>query len=106
MTYPAGRSTKRAILLCTDVIGHRSPNPQLIADQLAANGYFVVVPELFHGDPVPLQRPANFDLMGWLKGPPGHLPPRVEPVVLAVLNEMKTSLGCERVGSVGYCFGV
>lgn len=106
VTYPADRSTKRAILLCTDVMGHCSINPQLIADQLAANGYFVVIPELFHGDPVPLQRPADFDLGAWLRGPPGHLPPRVEPVVLAVLNEMRTVLGCERVGSAGYCFGV
>jgi hypothetical protein len=33
---------------------------------------------LFHGDPVPLNnRPASFDLMAWLKGPPGHLPDRV-----------------------------
>jgi dienelactone hydrolase len=88
------------------VIGHRFINAQLIADQLAANGYFVVMPDLFHGDPVLLNRPAGFDLMAWLKGPPGHLPNRVEPVVHAVVKEMKTSLGCERVGAIGYCFGV
>lgn len=106
ISYPAGRSTKRAVLLLTDVIGHRFINAQLIADQVAANGYFVVMPDLFHGDPVPLNRPAAFDLMGWLKGPPGHLPDRVEPVVQAVLKEMKSNLGCERVAAIGYCFGV
>lgn len=105
-SYPKDNSTKRAILLLTDVIGHRFINAQLIADQLAANGYFVVMPDLFHGDPVPLNRPEGFDLMDWLKGPPGHLPDRVEPVVKAVLQEMKSSLGCERIGAVGYCFGV
>ncbi|KAJ5788101.1 hypothetical protein N7457_003091 [Penicillium paradoxum] len=63
------RATKRAILLLTDVIGHRFINAQLIADQLAANGYLVVMPDLFHGDPVLLNRPADFDLMAWLKGP-------------------------------------
>ncbi|KAJ5187201.1 hypothetical protein N7449_010195 [Penicillium cf. viridicatum] len=92
------RSTKRVILLLTDVIGHRFINAQLIADQLAANGYLVVMPDLFHGDPVPLNnRPASFDLMSWLKGPPGHLPDRVEPVVQAILKEMKSNMGCERV---------
>ncbi|KAJ5509118.1 Sterol O-acyltransferase [Penicillium freii] len=100
------RSTKRAILLLTDVIGHRFINAQLIADQLAANDYLVVMPDLFHGDPVPLNnRPASFDLMSWLKGPPGHLANRVEPVVQAILKEMKSNMGCERVGAVGYCFG-
>ncbi|KAJ5084295.1 hypothetical protein NUU61_008874 [Penicillium alfredii] len=105
VSHPADRSTKRAILFLTDVIGHRFINPQLIADQLAANGYFVVMPDLFHGDPVPLNRPAGFDLMAWKKGPPGHLPNRVEPVVQAVLKEMRTNMGCERVGAAGYCFG-
>ncbi|KAJ6172431.1 Hydrolase tropI, partial [Penicillium chermesinum] len=102
VTYPADGSTKKAILLCCDAIGHRSVNPQLIADQWAANGYFVVAPDLFHGDAVPLQRSPDFDLQNWLNR---HLPPRVEPVVLAVLKEMRTTLGCERVGSAGFCFG-
>lgn len=64
------------------------------------------MPDLFHGDPVPLNRPAGFDLMTWLKGPPGHLVDRVEPVVQAVVKDMKSSLGCERIGAIGYCFGV
>ncbi|KAJ5088126.1 Sterol O-acyltransferase [Penicillium angulare] len=105
LSYPENKSTKRAILLLTDVIGHRFINAQLIADQLAANGYFVVMPDLFHGDPVPLNRPEGFELQAWLKGPPGHLPNRVEPVAQAVLQEMKSALGCERVGGIGYCFG-
>ncbi|KAJ5150986.1 Hydrolase tropI [Penicillium canariense] len=80
-------------------------NVQLIADQLAANGYFVVMPDLFHGDPAPLNPPEDWDLMAWLKGPLGHLLERVEPVVKAVFGEMKSALGCERVGAIGHCFG-
>lgn len=83
-SYPPDRSTKRAILILSDVIGHRYINIQLIADQLAANGYFVVIPDLFHGDPVQLNRPDDFDIMEWIQG---HLPPRVDPVVEMVLKE-------------------
>ena len=37
--YPEDKSTKKGLLLITDVIGHRFINVQLIADQFAANGY-------------------------------------------------------------------
>ena len=106
--YPKDKSTKRAILLITDVIGHRFNNVQLIADQFAANGYFVVMPDLFYGDAIPLNRPEGFDLMTWLTkgGPKGsHLPPTVDPIIDACLVEMRTKFGCEKIGAVGYCFG-
>lgn len=89
----------------TDVIGHRFINAQLIADQFAANGYFTIMPDLFHGDPVPLNNPGGDFIMKWLKGPPGHLPPTVDPIIDAALVEMRTKLGCKRIGGVGYCFG-
>ena len=63
----------------------------------------------FEGDPIPLNRPADFDLMAWLQksGPQGkgHGPGQVDPVVEAVIKEMKSNLGVQKIGSVGYCFG-
>ena len=106
--YPKDKSTKKAILLITDVIGHKFNNAQLIADQFAANGYLVVMPDLFYGDPIPLNRPGDFDLMAWLTkgGPKGsHLPITVDPIIDSCLVEMRTKLGCEKIGAVGYCFG-
>ncbi|KAF9882698.1 hypothetical protein FE257_005518 [Aspergillus nanangensis] len=102
---PPDRSTKRAVLLLTDVIGHRFINAQLIADQLSVNGFLVIMPDLFHGDPVQLNRPGAFDLMAWLKGPPGHLPDMVDLVVRDVIGEMRANMGCQRIGAVGYCIG-
>lgn len=68
------------------------------------------MPDLFRGDPVPLNRPEGFDLMEWLsKGGPdgkGHGPHTVDPIVEKVIKEMKDNLGVKKIGSVGYCFGV
>lgn len=79
----------------TDVIGHRFINAQLIADQFAANGYFVLMPDLFYGDPIPLNRPGDFDIQAWLKGEynetkTSHLPPVVDPIIDSCLVEMRT----------------
>lgn len=90
------------------MIGHEFINAQLIADQFAANGYYVVMPDLFQGDPVKLNRPEGFDIMNWLqKGGPegkGHLPDQVDPIVEKTLAYVKEQ-GAKKIGAVGYCFG-
>ncbi|PYH90775.1 dienelactone hydrolase [Aspergillus ellipticus CBS 707.79] len=109
--YPADKSTEYGVLIITDVIGHRFINAQLIADQFAANGYFVMMPDLFYEDVVPLNnRPAGFDIHEWLKGAyneekKSHLPPVVDPIVEACITEMRTKYGVKKIGAVGYCFG-
>jgi dienelactone hydrolase len=68
------------------VIGHRFINAQLIADQFAANGYFVLMPDLFHGDSVPLNKPEGFDIGKWKAG---HGPEKIDPIVKASLQELR-----------------
>ncbi|KAK4548963.1 hypothetical protein LTR36_008736 [Oleoguttula mirabilis] len=108
-SYPEDKQTAIAILILPDVIGHEFINAQLIADQFAANGYFVVMPDLFEGDPIKLNRPADFNIMEWLQksGPEGkgHGTGQVDPIVTAVIKEMKEKLGVKKIGAVGYCFG-
>ncbi|KAK5119455.1 hypothetical protein LTR85_007555 [Meristemomyces frigidus] len=108
-SYPEDKQTETAILILPDVIGHEFINAQLIADQFAANGYFVVMPDLFERDPIPLNRPEGFDIMEWLsKGGPqgkGHGTGQVDPIVTEVIKEMKEKLGVKKIGAVGYCFG-
>ncbi|CAG8112524.1 unnamed protein product [Penicillium salamii] len=100
--YPEDKTTKNAILLLTDFMGHQSLNAQLIADQFAAHGYFVVMPDLFNGDAVKIPKPEGFDINDWCEN---HNPPQIAPIIDAVLEEMRENLGCERIGGVGYCFG-
>ncbi|KAJ5937302.1 hypothetical protein N7454_004957 [Penicillium verhagenii] len=108
--YPESQSTEKAILILTDILGHKLINTQLIADQFAANGYFVVIPDLFEGDPIPLNRPGDFDMEKWRSGgydPKGtaHFPPNVDPIVDSCLTAMRDTFGCKTIGGVGYCFG-
>ncbi|EYE97301.1 uncharacterized protein EURHEDRAFT_513868 [Aspergillus ruber CBS 135680] len=76
-------------------------------NQLARNGSFVVMPDLFHSDPIVLNRPADYNFMVWLRGPPppGNWPNRVDPVVHSVLTDTRGGFQCQRIGLVGYCFG-
>jgi len=104
-TYIAESSTGKndyAILILPDVIGHKFINAQLIADQFAANGYLTVLPDIFHGDSIPLNRPEGFDLQKW-RG--GHGTETVDPVVTAVIKELREKYGVKKIGGVGYCFG-
>lgn len=102
LSYPPDKSTENAILILSDVIGHRFINVQLLADEFASHGYLVVLPDLFEGDTVPLNRPEGFQIMEWLKN---HLPQHVEPIIDAVILEMREKLGVKRIGGIGYCFG-
>lgn len=95
-----------AILFLPDVIGIWQ-NSQLMADQYAANGYYTLIPDLFNGDPLSLNRHEGFDFMAWMtKGTGGnnpHTPEAVDPIVEKSIAWLKEQ-GFKKIGSVGYCF--
>jgi len=99
---PTGKNIHKdvAILIAPDVIGIWQ-NSQLIADQFAANGYYTLLADLFYGDPLALDRPADFDFMAWRAKHPVE---RVDKVIEAALADLKQK-GFKKIGSVGYCFG-
>lgn len=94
-------------MLITDIIGIWQ-NSQLIADQLAANGYYTIVPDLFQGDAIPVNPTGKLDLMGWLhNGSDGKTPHTVEavdPVVEKAIKYLRQEKGFRKIGAVGYCF--
>ncbi|RYP91961.1 hypothetical protein DL770_001935 [Monosporascus sp. CRB-9-2] len=90
-----------AILLFTDAMGITFENNKLLADSFAANGYFVVMPDLFRGDAVPMDRPRNWSQTAWFRN---RLPSDVGPVVRVVLREMQGS-GYRTIAGVGYSIG-
>ena len=78
-----------------------------MADQFAANGYYVLMVDQFNGDPMKINRPKDFDFGAWLTGGTHggnpHGIPEVEPVVEAGIKFLKDA-GYTKIGAVGYCF--
>lgn len=81
------KSSKKAIVMLTDAFGIRFQNNLLVADTMAANGYYVVVPDMFNGDsflyPPPMDR-----IEKWLQA---HTPDTVAPITDRVLTALKNN---------------
>ncbi|KAK3361383.1 dienelactone hydrolase [Lasiosphaeria ovina] len=96
------------ILILPDVIGIFE-NSKLVADQFAANGYLTLILDVFNGDALSLNRPANFDFMDWLAngstGDNPHTKEAVDPIVLDGIKTLKEQYGVKKLGAAGYCFG-
>jgi len=105
---PTGRTKDAAILFITDVIGIWQ-NSQLMADQFAANGYYTIIPDLFNGDPLPINSSQKITLMEWLQngsdGKNPHTVDAVDPIVEKALKYLREEKGFKKIGAVGYCFG-
>jgi len=97
-----------ALLYITDIFGIWQ-NSKLMADQLAENGYKTLIVDLFNGDPVPVERPADFDIMAWLQHGTGgknpHTKEAVDPIVVDSIKFLKEEHGVKKIGALGYCFG-
>lgn len=95
------------VLFLPDVIGIWQ-NSKLMADTFAANGYTTLVLDLYNGDAISLNRPADFDFAAWLQrgsdGKNPHTAEAVDPIVVAGIEALR-GLGARHLAAVGYCFG-
>ncbi|CAL1702668.1 unnamed protein product [Somion occarium] len=101
---PHGEYSKdKVIVFIPDVFGIDMDNGKLLADAFAHDGYKVVAPDLFNGDPIPdgALDSGTFDFMAWLgKHPPAGVVPIVEKVIDALKAE-----GVTKFGAVAFCYG-
>lgn len=98
--YVAGdKSSPNVILHLTDIFGSEFINNRLLADSYAAQGYYVVLPDLFNGDAYEYGKPVD---RSWFAN---HQVSDVEPIVFSTLKYIKEELKPKFIGAVGHCFG-
>ncbi|MCL7026722.1 hypothetical protein MKW94_003952 [Papaver nudicaule] len=89
--------SKLGILLVSDFFGYEAPNLRNLADKVAAAGYYVVVPDFFHGDPY---TPGE-DVLVWLQS---HGTDKGAADAKQVIKALKYK-GISAVGAAGMCWG-
>ncbi|XP_059306885.1 endo-1,3;1,4-beta-D-glucanase-like isoform X2 [Lycium ferocissimum] len=100
-TYVCGPSnSKHAILLVSDVFGYEAPNLRKLADKVAAEGYYVVVPDFLYGDPY---SPENTEkpLSIWIQSHGTDKGFEDAKQVVAALKDK----GISAIGAAGFCWG-
>ncbi|KAI3524043.1 hypothetical protein L1887_02654 [Cichorium endivia] len=97
-SYVSGNAdSKIAVLLVSDVFGYEAPKLRKLADKVASAGYYVVVPDFFHGDPVI----PGTSLQDWLKN---HEPLEAVEFAKSVIKALKEK-GISKIGAAGFCWG-
>ncbi|PON59778.1 Dienelactone hydrolase [Trema orientale] len=99
-TYISGSpNAKLAVLLISDVFGYEAPNIRMIADKVAAAGFYVTVPDFFYGDPFVYDN--NRPLQVWLKD---HATDKGFEDAKSAVEALK-SKGLSALGAAGFCWG-
>lgn len=75
-----------------------------LADSLAEAGYFVVMPDLFRGDPVPenaLSNPnSGFNMTAWRAR---HPQSQVESIIESAISTLRNQFGTTKLAGVVSC---
>ncbi|KAL3845671.1 hypothetical protein ACJIZ3_003074 [Penstemon smallii] len=93
------------ILLLSDIFGFEDSSTKDFAYRVACNGYNVLVPDLFNGDPWTKDRPkALFE--EWVAN---HKPENITKAIFAsakwMVNEFEALGISKKLGIIGFCFG-
>ncbi|EJF64056.1 dienelactone hydrolase endo-1,3,1,4-beta-D-glucanase [Dichomitus squalens LYAD-421 SS1] len=101
---PTGDYPKdKVVLFLSDVFGIPLINNKLLVDDFARNGYGTIMPDLFQGDPYPVDAltRTDFDREAWRAR---HKPETWERFVDTVVQALQAE-GVTWIATTGYCFG-
>ena len=105
--YDVNERSPHLVVFCTDVFGWRFQASRRVADQIAAGGFHVVVPDMFGGDAVTAEQGATrgmaWVLSDWLPRHPREERAAVHEAVVRELRQRRSDIAS--VQAVGYCYG-
>lgn len=122
---PESKSKAQTVIFITDIFGYEFKNTRLLADNYAKQGFYVYVPDILNGDPLPVsfldnvEPPAKAHADGivdkvkntaimtatfgtWL---PKHTEATTRPIVENFFKHVRTIPGTGKVGAIGFCYG-
>ncbi len=123
---PSSKDKSKTLIFLVDIFGYEFPNTRLLADEYAKAGFYVLVPDILQGDPLPISflqnvepplkdqeqaglvdKAKNTAIMGatfgtWL---PKHREAVTLPIVEKFVDEVKKTPDTGKVGTIGFCFG-
>ncbi|KAK4244591.1 dienelactone hydrolase family-domain-containing protein [Corynascus novoguineensis] len=103
ISEPECKNPKVAVLYLTDVFGIQLRENKLLADSFARAGFLVVAPDMFDGEPAPLDfNEPGFNATEFtLK----HGPNATDPILDKGVAYLKERMGVDKIAATGYCFG-
>lgn len=95
-------STGKAVIVFYDIFGYNGGRTKAICDQIANDGYYVVLPDIYHGDGWKPGVPLDGKVMELVKKFPWH--PLIKQDTDKVLNHLE-ELSMTSIGTLGFCAG-
>jgi len=104
--YSVNESSKNVVIVSTDVFGWQFPNIRQNANQIAAGGFHVVVPDVFAGDAAKVEE-LDAKGFGWLFGEwfPRNPQAKTAEKLEEVANALKKDGKADSIQAIGYCYG-
>ncbi|KAK3266400.1 hypothetical protein CYMTET_24974 [Cymbomonas tetramitiformis] len=104
---PPPKASSSAILVAHDIGGPYTGRHREVCDQLAKEGYWVAMPDLFQGS-MPEELPPWYGLPLLIPKALGNINrpwSSTEPELRKVIEHLVTEEGVDRIGILGFCYG-
>ncbi|XP_062181484.1 uncharacterized protein LOC133885758 isoform X2 [Phragmites australis] len=94
------------VLLLSDIFGFEESATRDFAYRVACNGYNVLVPDLFRGNPWKLSLPFDEGFERWLAGQsPGRVSGDIDACTRWLVDEFTAAGVSRKLSVVGFCYG-